>query len=353
MRRYFIMMAGVLGIFSAIAAQDCSDLFISEYLEGSGNSKGLEIYNPTADVINLGSYYITRYSNGGSQYLDDYSTQLEGFIQPYSTHLIVNGQTTEIPIAGGTSPPSDPVLRSMAQQLDGDYPAPCYMNGNDAIALFKDPVGNGDVNDFQVLDLFGIIGGGMTTDDEGWASITDQWIYKNVYDDDKNIIGQDSTYVTNYIFPDGYYFLEWWLWSQDHALVRKPSVKHGVTIETMPTTAFDVTMEWDTVPGNVDVWDSLNAHYCDCEHSTAVDLKKVENRLTVYPNPAQDYVSVTSLIGLDDIQILDISGKTVRQIQALQGTREKKIKLDEIPQGVYIIRARSGDIITTRKLLIQ
>ena len=46
------MMAGVLGIFSMISAQDCEDLFISEYLEGSGNNKGLEIYNPTPDIIN-------------------------------------------------------------------------------------------------------------------------------------------------------------------------------------------------------------------------------------------------------------------------------------------------------------
>lgn len=347
------MMAGVLGIFSVVTAQDCEDLFISEYLEGSGNNKGLEIYNPTPDIINLGSYYITRYSNGGSQYVDDYSTKLEGFIQPYSTHVIVNGQTTEIPIAGGTSPASDEALRGLAQQLDGAYPAPCYMNGNDAIALFKDPVGNGDVNDFQVLDLFGIIGGGMTSTDEGWATITDTWIYKNIYDEDSNIIGKDSTYVTNYIFPDGYYFLDWWLWSRDHALVRKPSVKHGVTIETMPTVSFDITMEWDTVPGGIDVWDSLNAHYCDCEHSTAVDFKKAENVLSVFPNPAQNFVSVSSLIGLDEIQIFEISGKAIRQVEALQGSREKRINLDEIPSGVYFIRARSGDIIATRKLLIQ
>ena len=28
-------------------AQDCSDLFISEYVEGPANDNGLEIYNPT------------------------------------------------------------------------------------------------------------------------------------------------------------------------------------------------------------------------------------------------------------------------------------------------------------------
>ena len=341
-------MAAVLGIFSVITAQDCEDLFISEYLEGSGNNKGLEIYNPTADIINLGSYYVARFSNGSNTYTAGGITQLEGFIQPYATHLIVNGQSTSTE----TSPASDPALRAIAQQLDHDYPAPTYMNGNDAMALFFDPVGAGDVNDFQVLDLFGIIGGGVTSSDEGWASVTDQYIYKNIYEGEE-IVGKDSSYVSNYIFPDGYYFLNWWLWSANHSLVRKPSIKHGVTVETMPTVSFDITIEWDTVPGGQDQWDSLNAHYCDCEHSTTIDLKKAENILSVYPNPAQSFVSVVSLIGIDEIEVFDISGKSIRRVQALQGTREERINLDDIPQGVYFIKARSGDVVATRKLLIQ
>ena len=35
----------------SVNAQDCSELFISEYVEGSGNNKALEIYNPTTTSI--------------------------------------------------------------------------------------------------------------------------------------------------------------------------------------------------------------------------------------------------------------------------------------------------------------
>ena len=42
-------------------AQDCSDLFISEYIEGPAQDNGLEIYNPTLSSINLGDYVIKRY----------------------------------------------------------------------------------------------------------------------------------------------------------------------------------------------------------------------------------------------------------------------------------------------------
>ena len=34
-------------------AQNCSELFISEYVEGSGNNKAIEVYNPTGSDINL------------------------------------------------------------------------------------------------------------------------------------------------------------------------------------------------------------------------------------------------------------------------------------------------------------
>lgn len=345
MRRIILMVA--MGIAaSAMFAQDCSELFISEYLEGSGNNKGLEIYNPTDVVINLGTYWVARYSNGSNSYTDGGITQLEGFIQPYSTHLIVNGQTTSTDI----SPASDPNLRAIAQQLDHDYPAPTYMNGNDAVALFKDTGGSGNISDFVLVDLFGIIGGGMPSDGEGWASITDQWIYKNVYENDE-IVGQDSTYVTNYIIPEGYYFLRWWLWSANHALVRKPNVTKGVTSETMPTTEFNVTLEWDTVPGGQDVWDSLNAHYCICEFKTDIATEEVIRSFNLYPNPSGAFVHISYEDGIDQVTINDMSGKLVYRSEDLMGIRQEEFSVDQLSDGIYMLLVRSGDRLLSRKLI--
>jgi hypothetical protein len=36
---------------SQISFAQCSDLFISEYVEGSGNNKAIEIYNPSTNSI--------------------------------------------------------------------------------------------------------------------------------------------------------------------------------------------------------------------------------------------------------------------------------------------------------------
>ena len=44
-------MTAFIGTFSM--AQDCSELFISEYAEGWSNNKAIEIYNPTGADIDL------------------------------------------------------------------------------------------------------------------------------------------------------------------------------------------------------------------------------------------------------------------------------------------------------------
>src|SRR6056297_269813 len=41
-----------------------TDLFFSEYVEGGGNNRALEIYNPTSQTISLADYQMSRYSNG-------------------------------------------------------------------------------------------------------------------------------------------------------------------------------------------------------------------------------------------------------------------------------------------------
>ena len=63
-------------ITSMTFAQDCSELFISEYVEGWSNNKAIEIYNPTANPIDLSEYMLIRYSNGGT------TTTTQNGIQP-------------------------------------------------------------------------------------------------------------------------------------------------------------------------------------------------------------------------------------------------------------------------------
>lgn len=53
----FVLLAGV-------TQAQCTDLFFSEYIEGSSSNKAFEIYNPTPADIDLSDYVVYRYNNG-------------------------------------------------------------------------------------------------------------------------------------------------------------------------------------------------------------------------------------------------------------------------------------------------
>lgn len=341
MKKIFLALGLCITVATA-SAQDCSDLFFSEYVEGSGNNKGMEIYNPTDQIVTLANYYVARYSNGNLTYESGGLTQLQGFLYPYSTHFLVNGQT----VSTETSPACDPALQAMAQQLDHDYPAPTYMNGNDAIALFKDPVGSGDVNDFLVVDLFGIIGGGMQSSDEGWTDFTDQYAYKNIYDGDV-ITGKDSIFIQNYIVPESYYWLPW---TANHSLVRKASVQSGLTAN--PSPAFIVTTEWDTLPGGVNVWDNIGLHICDCNPANSVEKGSNELQLMVYPNPAGDYIRIDAGNPFNELTLFDASGREVYRESTGQGSLNRMIRTDRFPSGFYHLRVKFPDRVVVEKVMI-
>ncbi len=65
-----------------------TELFISEYIEGSGENKFLEIYNPTGSSINLSDYDIVTYVNGSATVSQ--TQALSGSIASESTFVIEN-----------------------------------------------------------------------------------------------------------------------------------------------------------------------------------------------------------------------------------------------------------------------
>jgi hypothetical protein len=223
------------------------------------------------------------------------------------------------------------------------------MNGNDAIALFYDPVGVDppDPANLVVVDLFGIIGGGMTEEDEGWASFTDTWVYRNVYEGDV-LVGRDSAFITKYIVPEGYYWLPW---SSGHSLVRKPGVKKGVTEN--PASEFVITAEWDTVPGGINQWDSLGSHYCDCENATALLLSEFTADLSVYPNPVSKNVFVKASEPINELILLDASARVIFRQQLEAERREHMVTVPETAQGVYFLKVKFKEGILTRKIVIN
>ena len=135
MHKHFSLLTVVILATTSLFAQQTDDLIISEYVEGSSYNKYLEIYNGTANAVDLSDYVIHIFSNGNGD-LDDPSLE----VALAEANVLADKETI--------------VLGHNRADLF-DTPEIEYgnvnFNGNDAIALFK-------ISTQSYIDVFGCIG---------------------------------------------------------------------------------------------------------------------------------------------------------------------------------------------------
>ncbi|RME97373.1 MAG: hypothetical protein D6772_10500, partial [Bacteroidetes bacterium] len=128
-----------------VAPAQASDLIISQYLEGSGNNKCIEIFNGTGAAVDLSTYSIRLYNNGNT--MPNTMTALSGTLAAGDVYVICN-------------PNADMAIRDLADLLATSATS---FNGDDAIAI-----ANNGVN-VDVLGQIGVdpgsawFGGGIST----------------------------------------------------------------------------------------------------------------------------------------------------------------------------------------------
>lgn len=134
---------------------NCSNLFFSEYIEGSSNNKVVEIYNPTASAINLSTYSLVKYLNGSAT--PSGTRTLSGSVAAGDVYVISNNNSSAAIIAA-----SDDTTGFM------------NFNGNDALELKQLTTS---------IDVIGQIG--VDPGASGWpvpgGSTTDKTIIRSKY----------------------------------------------------------------------------------------------------------------------------------------------------------------------------
>lgn len=116
----------------ATPAAPCSELFFSEYIEGSSNNKGFEIYNPTGASVNLSGYTVYLSGNGGS----------------FTNSFVLFGSLASGDVFKVTTDQADPTIQSQADTAFG-FPSVAHFNGDDALILF---------NGTDTVDVIGVPG---------------------------------------------------------------------------------------------------------------------------------------------------------------------------------------------------
>jgi hypothetical protein len=339
MKKFLLAFFGVLLLNISLFGQ-CSDLFISEYVEGSGNNKALEIYNPTNAAINLGNYRVIRWDNGAITAPDNGIMPLPANLSIPAYDVIVialnltdpNGTGQTAPIAAALQEKADTLLSNGCGTEPGNIRTFCF-NGDDALSLEKNVGGT-----WTRIDIFACIGE-QPTNSQGTASPTAGWT------DLAPFSSMPEGYTTA---NDGPYFFRYW--TQDQTLKRKPTVNGGVTTNPAPQ-SFNASVQWDSLA--VDMFDSLGFHTCVCNIVGFNELPASE-KLTVYPNPSNEKVSFQSELSISEVIIYNVTGQIISEMKNPLLTKNVRIDTQQIPQGLYTVKliyTNGGQ--ASRKIIVQ
>lgn len=326
MKRTLLFLGSVFMGISA-TAQNCSDLFISEYVEGWSNNKALEIYNPTDQTIDLSEYFVARYSNGTTSHTsgstNSIGVELVGMLAPYDVHVAVidkrdpNGQGQEAPVWDSLQARAD----EFYCPVYGDSYA-FYFNGNDALILYK-----GDINDIPnatPIDVFGKVGENPGPD-SGWSSA---FPYNNEAGD---------------------------IVTQDHSMIRKETVLNGQN-NPIPS-FFDPLAEWDSIPPVIEVggqlqgnWSTLGSHTCDCATLTIEEAAAPLN-VTIAPNPSKGVFTVNNISDYIAVQVINSLGQ---EVYSLDNNGQTSVTIDlSDRRGVYFVKLSGKGEAVTRRVIIK
>lgn len=331
-------------------AQDCSKIFISEYVEGWSNNKALEIYNPTGNAVNLSQYFVARFSNGSNTATNANAVQLSGTIQPYSVYVAVIDKRDQL----GTDQEA-PIWDSLEVKGDGFYCSnyntsnAFYWNGNDAVMLAKGTLTGPSSNSittalgYQIIDIIGKIGENPANETGSTANNNGAWSTTFPYNAGQGV-----------------------LITKDHSMIRKASVKKGVTAnpsffnplaeyDSIPAVTYVVDQNGDTIVGSngpilFGNWFSLGNHTCDCYLSKEeVTQKEVE----LYPNPSTDgmvYAKNTETVKL--VEVYNSLGQKTNAINN-NASMYMSIQLGK-DKGVYLVRfVYENGVSSTKRMVIK
>ena len=183
-----------------------TDLFISEYAEGSGTNKYIEIFNGTGQDVDLSNYQLWKVTNGGTW--PEYTFNLSSILSHNHVYIVYSSSSSV-----------DPIIAAA-----GDVTwSQVTWTGDDAVGLAKQVAAQSG-SSFTLIDAIGEDG---PDPGNGWnvAGVTDA--------------------------------------TKDHTLVRKCSVTQGNTNWSMSSGTNAQDSEWEVFPQNY--WTDIDQHTFPCQ----------------------------------------------------------------------------------------
>ncbi|MCB2196816.1 MAG: choice-of-anchor J domain-containing protein [Bacteroidetes bacterium] len=368
-----------------------NDLFISEYIEGSGSNKAIELYNPNTVAVDLSEYTIKQSHNGSGWGTDGiaYVLPLEGMVAAGDVYVVANAQADAAII--------DVADTTFAYSEEQGHKVPSF-NGDDAMGLFKNDV---------LIDVIGVPDEATEWDVADTTAATGEHTIMRKYEITTGNTDWAASAGTNY--DDS----EWIVFGQDFianlGLVsfQAPAISDVTIAPTTPTATDEVTVsatitDGDTETANLtaslmygsaegsedtevtftetataDVFEgtipassatvyykvTAADEYFNTEHTgsysitTGIGTPDGIVSMNIFPNPNNGMFTLemnASKAGSFNVQIINIQGQVVYNKEVNQdGFYKEQIDISNEASGIYYIRINDGKNTKVSKIMIQ
>lgn len=286
---------------------NASDLFISEYVEGSSNNRAIEIYNGTGATVDLSSYTLKQAVNGEGWDKDvSYSLPLSGNLANNTTYVIANAQASAATVAKAdlTIAYSTTAQGGRIMSFTGDDAMGLFKN-NVLIDLIGNPIQKTDIaTDMTIIRVETVHGPNADFDEEEW------YVEDKDYIDD---LGTHSFDGSSVIYEE---------------ITGSPFITTG--------TSYEVTGLESGVTYYYSVDAANDVTYSGLSNEIKVELIEGSglNKTTV----AELTISNGNLIlpenNTSDITIFNVSGMKIAHYDATV----KSISISDFSKGIYLIK---------------
>lgn len=337
-------------VAQACVSVKSSDLIFSQYVEGSGFNKYVEIFNGTCSDVDLSGYELRAYHNGASfAGSPTYTIALSGSLVAGDVFVVAHDSAT---VWSGI-----PDLYSKFLQFNGD----------DALVLYK-------LGTSSAVDIFGSVGNdpGSAWRDSTALSPTFKWSTEN-----KTLVRKACVYSGITVNPDlaGIYgfptlFTEWdSLTTNDVTGLGSHSI--GASTYNFSVTTGDAVIQTTSANcatievGGVNSVVTVTGTFCgfnSCGGSTTFGVNVNQDgcagksalttsgnsQVELFPNPTTGLATVTFTTNADEnvsVVVFDLSGKermTLANEFVAKGTHRLQADLSKLAAGTYIIRIASA-----------
>lgn len=332
-----------------------SNLFFSEYVEGSSYNKGLEIANFTGATVDLSSYSIQKQTNGAG----DWGTplQLSGTITNGDVFVVVNSSAHQD-------------MQAVADLITGS--TSITFNGNDPLGLFKnddllDAIGNfnGGTTDFA-KDITLIRKSTVTNPNETYSESEWDIHGKDVFSDlgthsvdliscsiatgqSVSNITPTSASISWLQVPDATSYNIRFKPLEDIDWVEMEATENDLMIED-----FNAGTNYEFQVQSVCSTISIAAYSSSTNFTTLEDViaflssNKIEEfKVSVFPNPSLDLINIEINVGHPTdiyVEIGDFNGRIIYSKKSKIDTDKNDISLHvrSLKNGTYILRIVSN-----------